>query len=289
MDKVCLIVLNYNDFQNTIRLVNFARDYDSINHIVIVDNCSTNNSFEVLTNIVSKNIELIKTEKNGGYGYGNNFGANYCINKFNPSYLLFANPDTFFENSLIHKFTNHFRMDNSIGLITSIAKLNNDNYQTPIAWKIPTSFQYTFLSSKIISKIFNINKYKSSFFKNKKSVFVECVSGSLIMIKSSVYINTGGYDENIFMYGEETLMGHKIKILGYRTLLLLDDFYIHLHDYNQNRNINEIQRKNTFKSRKYIVTNYLSKSIFSKYLCLILFWLFELEHKIIGILKRRKD
>ena len=39
--KFAIIVLNYNDHENTIKYVNSIKDYDIVDKIIVVDNNST--------------------------------------------------------------------------------------------------------------------------------------------------------------------------------------------------------------------------------------------------------
>ena len=51
-----IIILNYNDSQTVIDYVNLIKDYKSIDKILIVDNCSTDNSYEILKELETNNI-----------------------------------------------------------------------------------------------------------------------------------------------------------------------------------------------------------------------------------------
>ena len=44
--KTGLVVLNYNDYKTTIKLIKMIKNYKSIDLIVIVDNCSTDKSYK---------------------------------------------------------------------------------------------------------------------------------------------------------------------------------------------------------------------------------------------------
>ena len=46
--KLGMVIVNYNDFDLTKRLLNNVKDYKCLNHIVVVDNNSSDNSFEKL-------------------------------------------------------------------------------------------------------------------------------------------------------------------------------------------------------------------------------------------------
>ncbi len=72
--KCGLVILNYNDFTMTQSLVDSIRDFPEINHVVIVDNNSPNESYEVLKKCEGGKITVIQSGRNGGYSFGNNVG-----------------------------------------------------------------------------------------------------------------------------------------------------------------------------------------------------------------------
>ena len=75
-NRVAIIILNYNDKKNSVRLAKELNNYDVIDRIIVVDNCSPNNDFEYLKEIKNEKIDVIKSDKNGGYSYGNNYAKN---------------------------------------------------------------------------------------------------------------------------------------------------------------------------------------------------------------------
>ena len=81
--KLALIVVNYNDIIDTKRYITKVQQYQIIDKIVVVDNKSTEpqNSFELLKQLENKKVDVIQTEKNGGYTYGTNFGIDYLKSK----------------------------------------------------------------------------------------------------------------------------------------------------------------------------------------------------------------
>ena len=46
--KNCFIVVNYNDYKTTYNLIKNIEDYSCVDEIVIVDNASTDSSYENL-------------------------------------------------------------------------------------------------------------------------------------------------------------------------------------------------------------------------------------------------
>lgn len=63
---------------------------------------------------------------------------------------------------------------------------------------------------------------------------MDCVQGSFFMLQSRL-IDNRIYDENIFLFFEESCIGKKFKDLGYKTKLLMDVDYIHNHSVSINK------------------------------------------------------
>ena len=80
MTGVC--ILNYNDAETTLILVEKISNYSIIDHIVIVDNYSTDDSYDRLKSIKNKKVNIIQSKKNGGYGSGNNIGVKYLVDTY---------------------------------------------------------------------------------------------------------------------------------------------------------------------------------------------------------------
>ena len=71
---VDLVVLNYNDAITVKEYLNKVIQYKSVNHIVVVDNSSSDNSYIQLKQLQSDKVHVIQTMENGGYAKGNNIG-----------------------------------------------------------------------------------------------------------------------------------------------------------------------------------------------------------------------
>lgn len=49
--KIDCVILNYNDADTTTDIINHIKEYSVFNHIIVVDNCSTDNSLDRLKNL----------------------------------------------------------------------------------------------------------------------------------------------------------------------------------------------------------------------------------------------
>ena len=73
--KNIFLIINYNDYQTTEKILDNVKDYKILDKIIVVDNNSTDDSFKKLSNFKSKKLIVIKNSQNKGYGSGINFGC----------------------------------------------------------------------------------------------------------------------------------------------------------------------------------------------------------------------
>ena len=101
-----VLVLNYNDAMTTLNYVNKIKTYKNVRHILVVDNFSTDNSVQLLSDIISEKVEVIVSNKNGGYGAGNNYGIKYLIDKYRTIFVWKMRKQIIDYDNIIRKFIN---------------------------------------------------------------------------------------------------------------------------------------------------------------------------------------
>ena len=52
--KTAFLIVNYNDYKTTIQLLNNIKEFQSLDKIVVVDNNSTDNSFDEIKKYIKK-------------------------------------------------------------------------------------------------------------------------------------------------------------------------------------------------------------------------------------------
>lgn len=256
------VVLNYNDADTTLDLLKRIEPMEIIDQIVLVDNKSTDNSLERLKEQESNKVHVVCAEKNGGYGSGNNVGIGYLRKNYSCDYIIIANPDVIFDESVIKKMVNEFDEDTVI--VAPLTLDSKKERQLPIAWKVPTVKDYFLFSSIVLNRIFKPFQYPTQFF-NTDICEVDCVQGCLFMLNNSL-IEDKLYDENIFLFFEESCIGKQFKDKGYKTKLLMNVDYIHNHSVSINKAFNSEARKRkiTLDSFYTYFEDYYSLSGFTK-------------------------
>lgn len=220
MPPNCIIILNYNDSKHTIKLVHEISGYSSLNQILIVDNCSTDDSFKNLLLLKSDKIDVIQTESNKGYAVGNNFGAEYALDKWKAETLFFANPDVSFEEKTITVIEKTLFSHEKYAVATALVR---DGYNV---WNLPT---YAGAVRMLFLLAFTMHKryIKNQLLQKAGAQDVGVVEGSFFAIKASVFKEIKGFDERTFLYMEESILAYELHQRGYKEAVNADVFYIH--------------------------------------------------------------
>lgn len=262
-----LVVVNYNDYKNTISFIDSIKEYKVVKHIVIVDNCSTDDSFSMLQGICDDKISLIKNVSNKGYGSGINLGSKYLMDNYNVDNIIVSNTDIIInsEDDLI-KMINYLSDD-----VALVGPNVLENGGVNRGWKIPSPFVDSLLNIPYIHRFL---RKKLLFYKNSEycseSTQVEALSGCFFIMSADALKNVDYYDENIFLYYEENVIGVKLKKMGYKSLIINGASVIHNHSVTIDNSMNRVKKyKALKKSQKYFHKNYSHTSIFGiMFLCI---------------------
>lgn len=220
--KNCIIILNYNDWKRATELVNRIVHYDALHHIVIVDNRSTDDSYEKLSEIKDDKVDVIQCTANGGYASGNNFGARYALNKWEIDVLFFANPDVAFGEETVRKIENALYQKESYAVAAPLVQKGYNVWHLPEFWgTVRMLFLLTFTLHKL--------RIKRKLLRMHGVHEVGVVEGSFFAIKASVYKEIDGFDERTFLYLEENILAYKLMQRGYCVVVDTDVYYLHEH------------------------------------------------------------
>lgn len=274
-----IIILNYEKYELTKACVDTLLSMKVPAKIVIVDNASSNNSYEKLSKYYKNvsDIDILSNEKNSGYAAGNNTGAFYLLNKYPEiKYLCIMNPDVeiiypeIFDN-LKAKLKKH----DNIAAITGLMLTNGILSATGCFWNIPKGFEVAYGHSVLWK-----NKPMPIQCDKTGTAEAEVIPGAFFMIKADAFKKLEGFDEGTFLYNEENILALKIKDIGMTNALSINDYYFHNHMKGKRKKLYRklSERKIGNQSRRYLCKKYygnkekalLEMVIFSNYVVIIL-------------------
>lgn len=214
MKKVCIVILNYKKYQDTIECLEsiYNSIYDNYN-VVVCDNNSPNESEKVILNWKEKNkdkpFKYIQTKSNLGFAGGNNIGIRYALSQ-GADYIWLLNNDTVIEEYTLYNLVKKIESNDSIGVCGSRLLYYHDKKTVQgLAGKYN---KFTGIASHII--------------KEKDLCRLSYIIGASMLIKKEVILDIGLLSEDYFLYYEELDFAERLKN-KYKMDIALDSVVFH--------------------------------------------------------------
>lgn len=255
MRDLVFVIINYNTKALAEKLVANVKDYQSISKILIVDNASTDDSYQELKKLENDRIEVLQAEENKGFSAGMNIGAKRAIELFSKCDIIFSNTDIIISS------------EETIEILQTALKMRRVAVASPVVfqentisrgWKIPSAKEEILINLPGIGKKFQKKYmfYDEDHYKGKYS-YVEAVSGCFFMIKSEALKRVNYFDENVFLYYEENILGEKLRNSSYTLVICNEALIIHDHSVSIDHNVGTINKFNILKtSQRYFQKKY---------------------------------
>lgn len=230
--NVGFLILNYNSWELSESLARKVARYQIIDKVVIVDNCSSDDSFENLQKINESNIDVIKSQKNGGYAYGNNYGAQYCKEK-GVDILFISNPDVDVEEKDVNLIVNAFE-GTEYSILSGVEFDINKKMSQPPIWKQMT-YKDDLLDCFYIGRKLCIAKKGVQLDRSQQIQTVELVKGSFLCVRLYDFLEVGGFDEQTFLFCEERILGRRMEKQNKKIGVVTAAQYFHNHSVSINK------------------------------------------------------
>lgn len=271
LDDLSIIILNYNDYSLTIECVDNLLRLGVKDRIIIIDNKSPNESFEILKERYKEKIyiKVVKSEENRGYAYGNNYALKKLVESKN---VCIMNPDIIIKDPKIFRELLQLKEKYRAIGITCLQNLNGEFSLNTLGWKLPSFKQIILLNGYIIKKFTSgINYSKLKLISDEDNVaYIDVLPGCFFLIEYEKFKEVGFFDENTFLYYEENILAKKCKDKNYKFIVSLENFYIHNHKRKDSqiegfkRKIKD--RKIMMNSQKIYCEKYLKINGFKKFI-----------------------
>ncbi|URZ07195.1 glycosyltransferase family 2 protein [Clostridium felsineum] len=206
--KIFIIILNYNAYEDTIECIKSVEDIEYDNYeIVLVDNCSTDDSYMKLKEKLPS-YNIIESEKNLGYANGNNIGIKYAL-KNDAEYICILNNDVVVEKDFLSRLVEKIQEKSDIGIVGSCIC---DYYKKDIIQGMGAHINLCFAAARRYFKGKNYNDIE------KKDIYVDYLEGACFLVKREIFEKVGLIPENYFLFFEETEFCVKAIQAGYKIL-----------------------------------------------------------------------
>lgn len=212
-NKILAVLVNYKSWEDSIEAVNSLLSQNlPFYKIVVVDNDSPNDSYNKLKSYFNKNnvVDIIKSEYNGGFSYGNNYGIKYSLDKYDTDFFLLINNDTLSQKNLNEVFLkNYYDLEKKYKKVVLTGKIYYES-EKDVIWYAGGWYD----KKKIYGYHCGVNKKDCDEFDKIKEV--SFVSGCLMFFSKELISNVGYLPEEYFLYFEDVDYSLQITDKDYR-------------------------------------------------------------------------
>lgn len=224
MIKVAIIILIYNGGKYLPALFKSLNDYKTEQYqvkIIIVDNASTDHAVDFIKNNYPET-EIIINEKNLGFAEGNNRGINWALTN-GYDYLVLLNQDIRVSENWLEP------------LINALAKQDNLGAVQPKIMYWPETDKINSLGNILHYLGFGFTSFngQKELAIKKYPQFINYASGAAVAFPTKVLRKTGLFDEEYFMYHEDTDLSLRIKFFGYQIKLIPEAKVFHQYEFSR--------------------------------------------------------
>lgn len=176
--------------------------------LFIADNLSTDGTIDFIReNYSGKNIEIIETGTNKGFGSGHN----EVLNRIDSKYHVIINPDIILTQDVVTIMADYMDGHDDIGLLSP--KICFPDGREQILGKKNPKIKYLAASrmrnEKSPGKL--LREYAMLDRDLTEPVDIENATGCFMMIKTELFKKIGGFDEKYFMYFEDCDLTRTVK------------------------------------------------------------------------------
>lgn len=281
--KNVIVVLNYNDWEETRRYCQMVDDFSSVDKIIIVDNFSTDDSYEQLSLMESEKFVLLRATQNNGYAAGNNLGLKYILDHKIDGNIIISNPDIYYTHEDLKKVLDPLK-EASIGISTGLIHTNG-SITSNFGWMLPGYWELLFNQYLMLYKfkrLIHSSMYCSYPKMGDERVFCNCVSGCFFAMSTDTLKQTGLFDERTFLYGEENILGYKIKKNGQKACVVVGANIEHRQHHSIKKSKTSYKRNERWNLESMLVylQFYLKKNKSLLLLFRMSFWMAYYEKKL---------
>jgi GT2 family glycosyltransferase len=172
-------------------------------------------------------VTLIASPRNGGYAYGNNLGLQRAYREGRPDYVYLLNPDTQVRPCAIGTLVRFLECRPDVGIAGSSFETREGN-DWPIAFRFPTllSELEAGLEFGLVTRL--LNRWVVARPMPKVAQPTDWICGASMLIRPQVLATIGGFDENYFLYFEETDFCYRARKAGFPTWYVPESRVMHI-------------------------------------------------------------
>lgn len=231
---IAVVIVTYRTAQLTIESLHSVHSERSASGLrakaFVVDNAS--GDLPAIARAVESNgwsswVNLLAAPRNGGFAYGNNLAIERAYAQGTPGYVYLLNPDAQVRPGAIVSLVRFMETHPDVGIAGSSFE-NPDGSEWPFAFRFPSLLSELDqgLQLGIVTRL--VQRWVVPMRMTNATQPVDWICGASMMIRPAVFAAIGGFDENYFLYFEETDFCRRARQAGFPTWYVPESRVMHI-------------------------------------------------------------
>lgn len=223
-----VIVVSYNSGNYIERCINsvIKMTENVIFDIIVVDNASGDNSVDLIKSKFP-GIRLIENKPNAGFAKA----VNQAVKESDADYIFLLNPDTILMNNALKVFTDYSDKKENGKVACAGGALFYEDGKPALSYGFFPSLSQIFFEEFGLRKLFKNYYYNNlspgCYSEGIEEKEVDYICGADLFIRKNVFDSIGCFDEDFFLYYEETDFCYRLKKSGLKKMLVPSAKLIH--------------------------------------------------------------
>lgn len=249
MKKLSLTIVAYHNFEDIKEAIKSIEKYTSLDkQIYIVDNSCLKDDSDAIVKFkkfISKygDVKYINAESNLGFGKGHNL----VLNELDSEYHAIVNPDILLQDDAFKKIIKYMDENKDVGMV--IPNIISESGERQPVYRLELTIFDMFIRM-FCKGMFNKRKAKHTMqnMDYSKPFLVPFGQGSFLVIKTKLFKDLKGFDDNFFMYLEDADLCKRLNKVS--KLMYFPDATI-IHKWEKGSHKNKTLFKYHVNSMKY--------------------------------------
>ncbi len=218
------IVLYKNDKEVILKVIKSFLIANCNSRLFLIDNSPTDELAELAKD---STCEYLHNPSNPGFGAAHNIAIKLAL-EMGSKYHAVLNPDIYFDKDVIPQILDLMESDDQIGNVMPKVFYPNGSIQF-LCKLLPTPYDWIGRRFNPFKKMVEKRNelFELRFTNYDKQMNVPYLSGCFMFLRLDALKKVGLFDENIFMYGEETDLGRRLLQAGYKNMFFPKVSIIH--------------------------------------------------------------
>lgn len=210
--NVATVIVNWNNFEDTIACLNSLKVLKySNNTIFVVDNGSTNNSYQELSFYKDSNpdlsFSLLKSTENLGFSGGNNYAISKILDK-DYQYVWLLNNDTEVTEDALSQLVLSLYKNSDVGAVGSKILYYTNHFIDSAGGRIDSK----------TGQGYSIGHNERDDGQYDNLTDVDYISGCSMLVRVDIIKSLGSLEDGFFLYYEDSDWGLRIRSGGWRVI-----------------------------------------------------------------------